>query len=87
MAFKPDRIEIDAGTMVSWVQKDPGFHTVTSGEVEQGTSGVTQVPDGDFSSGKLATDESFEHAFDEPGTYSYYCEIHPATMHGVVVVR
>lgn len=87
VAFKPDRIEVDAGTTVTWVNEDPGAHTVTSGIVEDGASSVTPEPDGAFDSGELATDESFEHIFDEPGTYSFYCELHPATMRGVVEVR
>ena len=86
VAFKPDRIEVDAGTTVRWVNEDPGAHTVTSGTVEDGASSVTPDPDGAFESGELATDESFEQAFDEPGMYSFYCELHPATMRGVVVV-
>lgn len=87
VAFKPDRVEIEAGTTVTWVNEDPGAHTVTSGVVEDGASSVTAEPDGVFDSDELATDESFEHVFDEPGTYSYYCELHPATMRGVVTVR
>ena len=87
VAFKPDRVEIDAGTTVTWVNEDPGAHTVTSGVVEDGASSVTAEPDGVFDSGELATDESFEHVFDEPGTYSFFCELHPATMRGVVTVR
>lgn len=87
VAFEPDRIEVDAGTTITWVNEDPGAHTVTSGTVEDGASSVTPDPDGVFDSGELATDESFEHVFDEPGTYSFYCELHPATMRGVVEVR
>lgn len=87
VAFKPGSVEIDAGTAVTWVNEDPGAHTATSGEVEDGASSVTAEPDGVFDSGQLATGESFEFVFDEPGTYSYFCELHPATMRGVVTVR
>jgi plastocyanin len=86
VAFQPDRIEVVAGTTVTWTNEDPGAHTVTSGEVEDSSVSPTQTPDGVFASGQLETDESFEFAFDEPGTYSYFCELHPATMRAVVVV-
>ena len=87
VAFTPEELEIDAGSTVTWTNADPGTHTVTSGEVEEGTSGVTPSPDGTFDSGDLAGDDTFEHSFDEPGTYPYYCALHPATMRGVITVR
>jgi plastocyanin len=87
VAYEPARLTVDAGTTVTWRQLDPGSHTVTSGTVAQGTGDVTSSPDGKFASGELATDETFEFAFDEPGTYPYFCEIHPATMRGEITVR
>jgi plastocyanin len=87
IAFKPAKLEVAAGTTVTWNQNDPGSHTVTSGTVEQGSGSVTGAPDGTFSSGELKTDETFEFAFAEPGVYPYFCEIHPATMRGEITVR
>lgn len=87
VAFTPAELQVDAGATVTWSNEDPGAHTVTSGEVEQGTSGVTQAPDGRFDSGNIAEGESYEQSFDEPGTYSYFCALHPATMRGVITVR
>lgn len=86
VAFKPERLEVKAGSTVTWQQRDPGAHTVTSGTVEQGGAGVTPQPDDLFDSGNLSTDESFEHTFDEPGTYQYFCSLHPATMRGEIRV-
>ena len=85
--FKPATLEVAAGTEVAWTQSDAGFHTVTSGTVEQGTGGVTPRPDGKFDSSRLATDQTFSFTFDEPGAYAYYCSVHPATMRGEVRVR
>jgi len=85
--FKPATLEVAAGAEVAWTQTDAGFHTVTSGTVEQGTGGVTPRPDGRFDSSRLATDQTFSFTFDEPGAYPYYCSIHPATMRGEVRVR
>lgn len=87
IAFKPGELEVAAGSEVTWTQTDAGFHTVTSGTVEQGGSGVTRSPDGKFSSEMLATDKTFSFKFDQPGTYPYYCDIHPATMRGEVTVK
>lgn len=86
IAFGPEKLTVSTGSTVSWKQTDAGVHTVTSGTVEQGGSGVTQKPDGRFDSGQLDTDEDFEFTFDTPGTYPYFCEIHAATMRGEITV-
>ena len=86
IAFKPDKLEVRAGTTVVWKQADAGFHTVTSGTVAQGSSGVTEMPDGRFDSGQLPTDGTFTFTFDDPGSYPYFCAVHPATMRGEVTV-
>lgn len=86
VAFMPERLEVKAGTTVTWEQHDPGTHTVTSGTVEQGAAGVTPMPDDLFDSGRVPTDDSFQHTFDQPGTYPYFCSLHPATMRGEVHV-
>jgi plastocyanin len=86
IAFKPESISVKAGTAVTWKQTDPGVHTVTSGSVEQGTGGVTEKPDGKFSSGNLETGKTFSFTFEQPGTYPYFCSVHPATMRGSVQV-
>ena len=84
--FRPKQIDVTAGKEVTWTQKDAGFHTVTSGTVEQSGGTASGKPDGKFSSERLATDQTFKFAFSEPGTYPYFCEIHPATMTGEVRV-
>lgn len=86
IAFKPGNIEVKKGATVTWVQKDAGAHTVTSGTVEQGGGGVTERPDDKFHSGDIATGKTFEFTFPEAGTYPYFCAIHPATMRGEVRV-
>lgn len=84
--FRPKQLEVAAGKEVTWTQKDAGFHTVTSGTVEQAAGGVTGKPDGKFRSERLSTDQTFKFTFTEAGTYTYFCEIHPATMTGEVRV-
>ena len=87
IAFKPTTLTVQTGDTVIWNQLDPGFHTVTSGTVEQGGAGVTQHQDGKFDSGRVATGGNFEFTFSEPGLYPYYCQIHPATMRAEIQVN
>lgn len=95
--FKPEVLRVKAGTTVKWVQNDAGFHSVVSGMIVDKPGGVSQVPDGKFiskgvSTGSnnckcdLKTGATFSFTFDQPGTYPYYCSIHPATMRGEVRV-
>jgi plastocyanin len=74
-AFRPATITVKAGTKVTWVNRDDVPHTVTS----------TKKPRL-FHSGTLDTDDKFEHVFSEPGTYEYFCAVHPH-MTGKVIVK
>ena len=38
-----------------------------------------------FRSGPLDTDDSFAYVFSTPGTYAYFCSLHPH-MHGTIIV-
>lgn len=87
IAYKPGTLTVSAGSTVTWHQMDPGVHTVTSGTVQQNGGSVTPMPDGMFMSGQIATGKTYSHSFDAPGTSTYFCEIHPATMHGEITVR
>jgi plastocyanin len=73
--FSPATLTVHAGTRVTWTNRDDEPHTVTS-------SGNPRA----FASGVLDTDGSFAFTFDKPGTYPYYCAIHPH-MTGVIVVK
>ncbi len=86
IAYRPANLTVAAGATVTWNQMDAGTHTITSGTVAQGAGGVTEQPDGMFASGEIATGKSYTHTFAKPGTYKYFCEIHPATMTGEITV-
>ncbi len=76
--FRPDRLEIKAGTKVTWTNQDDIGHTATSGKPES--------PDRAFDlrlNGKGATD-SYE--FTRPGVFSFFCARHPA-MRGEIHVN
>jgi plastocyanin len=87
IAYTPAKLEVSAGTTVTWNQQDAGFHTVTSGTADVEASGtIITHPDGAYRSGNLAQGEHFSFTFTEPGAHRYFCEVHPATMRGRIVV-
>jgi len=76
-AFTPASIDVEAGSTVTWFNNDDEAHTVTSG--------APGAPDGFFDSGNVDANGSFSFTFDQPGTYAYFCSIHP-NMTGTVNV-
>lgn len=72
-AFNPVSLTVSAGTIVKWTNKDGVAHTVTS------TTGL-------FDSGTIPNGGTYTFTFATPGTYTYYCVIHP-DMAGVVIVQ
>ncbi len=74
-AFGPQVLTVALGTTVTWINHDDEPHTV----VNAGTPRL-------FKSGALDTDDTFTFTFDKPGTYEYFCSIHPH-MTGTVVVK
>jgi plastocyanin len=73
LAYVPSRIEITAGTTVRWTNNDPLIHTVTA-------------TDGSFGSPQFGLDATWRYTFTKPGTYTYYCSLHP-NMKATVVVK
>lgn len=86
IAFKPENITVAAGTALTWKNEDGTDHTVTSGTVSQQGGTATGGPDGMFESGTLKAGGDFSFTFKTPGTYAYFCRLHPATMRGQVTV-
>jgi len=77
--FLPNSLEIRVGDTVSWSNDDTATHTVTSGTVTAGVTGV-------FDSGLLMAGATFEFTFNETGKYDYFCMVHP-WMTGTVNVN
>ena len=73
MAFSPASITVKAGTTITWTNKDAVTHNVTSSPAL-------------FSSGSLGTGATYSYTFNDMGTFSYTCTIHPS-MKGTVVVN
>jgi plastocyanin len=59
-----------------------GAHTTTSG-----VGGGAYVKDGLWDSGFLAEGASFTRTFGQAGTFTYFCEIHPAQMQAQIVAE
>jgi len=71
-SFAPAMTAVAAGATVTWTNRDDVPHNIVSSNQK-------------FKSPVLDTDEQFSHTFDAPGTYKYFCSIHPK-MTGQVVV-
>ena len=71
-SFAPATTAVPVGTTITWTNRDDVPHNIVS-------------TDQKFKSPVLDTDEQFSHTFDAPGTYKYFCSIHPK-MTGQVVV-
>lgn len=73
--YQPGRVQVKAGTTVTWVNDDEIFHTVTLDNREKSFDAPLD--------GKGA---SFSFTFTQPGTYSYFCDRHEH-MRGEIEVR
>ena len=73
--FSPPLLTVAAGTRVVWTNRDDIPHTVVGADDPR-----------TLRSPPLDTDDSFAFTFAAPGTYRYFCSLHPH-MQGTVVVR
>jgi plastocyanin len=72
--FTPPSLTVKAGTTITWTNKDDIPHGIASA-------------DNAFAKSKaLDTDDSFSFTFTKPGTYQYFCYVHPH-MTGTIVVE
>jgi plastocyanin len=70
--FTPPAVTVPIGTTVTWVNHDEETHTVTLAKSAFGSAG-------------LMNNETFTQTFTKPGTYEYFCRLHPYTKATVVV--
>src|SRR5437899_12542256 len=73
-SYEANRVEVDAGTTVTWTNTGARPHTVT----DRG---------GTFDSNPVAPGAKTSISFTVPGTYSYFCRINPSKMNGVIIVK
>jgi plastocyanin len=71
-SFTPPVVTVKPGTQITWTNRDDIPHTVVSNENV-------------FKSKALDTDDKFSFTLSKPGTYSYFCSLHPRMTAKVVV--
>ena len=69
-AFEPSTITVTNGTTVTWTNRDSVSHTITGDN---------------FDSGSISQGNTCSQTFNDAGTFSYHCSIHP-NMKGTVIV-
>jgi hypothetical protein len=71
-SFSPGTTTVHVGDTITWTNAGPSPHTATASN-------------GSFDTGILKKGASASHTFTSPGTFAYYCSVHPF-MHGTIVV-
>jgi plastocyanin len=72
-SFAVPHLSVLAGDTVTWHNASLRAHNVLA-------------DDRSFASPRLLMDGMFDHRFDAPGTYAYFCQLHP-TMRGDIAVH
>ena len=70
--YSPDPVRVQTGGKVIWQNMDSAPHSATA-------------DDGSFDTGILEEGKLKSESFKEPGTFTYFCTVHP-DMHGTVEV-
>lgn len=101
VGFRPDQLTVEPGTTVEFRNTSSHTHTVTSYQ-DAYPDGADYWASGGFDSqdeaveawassnrgGKIEPNDSYEHTFEIPGSYNYYCIPHEdAGMAGQVLVE
>jgi len=73
-AFNPPTITVKSGETITWINRDEEPHTIVSVEKQFKKSPA------------LDTDQQYTVTAGAPGTYSYFCSVHPK-MTGTIVVE
>ena len=73
-AFNPQTLTVKSGEKIIWVNRDEEPHTVVSVQKQFKKSTA------------LDTDQEFTITAGAPGTYTYFCSVHPK-MTGTIVVE
>jgi amicyanin len=71
--FNPQQLTVKAGATVTWTNKDDIPHAIAAVNKQ-------------FKSKALDTSDSYSFTFTTPGTFAYFCSLHPH-MTGTIVVE
>jgi plastocyanin len=89
LQFQPAQLTVPRGTTVTWVNSSSVQHTVTDDPSKAVNPADAQLPSGvqPWDSGNVDAGKTYQHTFDVPGTYKYFCMPHEsAGMIGTIVV-
>ncbi len=70
--FRPTSITVDPGTTVTFLNDDDRDHTVTATDLS-------------YDSGIMNTGDSYQRVYATPGTFEFFCAIHPDMVATVIV--
>ena len=73
-SFNPQTLTVKSGEKITWINRDEEPHTVVSVEKQFKKSTA------------LDTDQEFTITAGAPGTYTYFCSVHPK-MTGTIIVQ
>ena len=73
--FSPQTLTVKTGETITWTNRDEEPHTVVSVEKQ-----FKKSP-------PLDTDQTFTITAGAPGTYTYFCSVHPKMTGTIVVVK
>jgi plastocyanin len=73
--FSPQTITVKSGEKLTWINRDEEPHTVVSVEKQFKKSSA------------LDTDQEFTITAGAPGTYTYFCSVHPKMTGTIIVVK
>ncbi|HEV3376533.1 MAG TPA: plastocyanin/azurin family copper-binding protein [Thermoleophilaceae bacterium] len=74
IAFNPAEVSVGVGDTVTWTNNESVAHDVTADSFSSGEPGG------------MMSGDTFEHTFEEAGTFEYVCTVHPG-MEGTVTVE
>ncbi len=74
-AFNPQTLTVKSGEKITWTNRDEEPHTVVSVEKQFKKSSA------------LDTDETFTITAGAPGTYTYFCSVHPKMTGTIIIVK
>ena len=85
--YQTPSLTVHVGTTVTWINSDGSIpHTVTAGWPDSESAGVDYLGGNGFDSDFMSGGATFEHTFEVPEEYDYYCQLYP-WMTGTITVE